>query len=160
MGHCRLVRWRGLTHVPSPLTSQETKRILGLDPEEKEVIDSYYPNPLLELLYSMRDCIIDEINGAFSQSTDLVLKFVDTADNLDVLIWSLLSTCRFPKELVSGSKKGVRIEPRPTQRSAPVDAPCRSASRGLEAPEGSVLWCLAFAPLLALLTAACPLSHA
>jgi hypothetical protein len=53
---------------------EQTSKILGLDPEEKDIIDSYYPNPLLEAVYSMRDCIIDEINDTFSEAQDQVLK--------------------------------------------------------------------------------------
>ena len=107
--------------------SQETARILGLDPEEKDVIDSYYPNPILELVYSMRDCIIDEINGICAESTDLVLKFAETSDNLDVLIWSLLSACRFPKELIGGSSKKVCL-PRWQSPNSPAARLSRTAT--------------------------------
>lgn len=46
----------------------QANSVLGMDEEEAEVMDAYYPNPLLALV-DFHDCFLDELNDSFAETT-------------------------------------------------------------------------------------------
>ena len=77
---------------------------LDLDPDEKEVIDAYYPNPLLELL-DFEDCVVDEVNELFLDVSMAVLEAIKKIDELDQITFKLFDQCSFDKEFEDQSDK-------------------------------------------------------
>ena len=113
---------------------------LDLDPDEKEVIDAYYPNPLLELL-DFEDCVSDDINGLFLDVSLSVLDAIKKIDELDMITFKLYDECSFEGD--EGKPGDMREALKRVQKNAKKHEK-RARMHFCETPEGdfelAALW--------------------
>ena len=81
-----------------PVFHQEIRHgpaeLLGLDEDEKAILDAYFPNPLVELS-EFEDSVVDELNEKFVEVTNSVNSVIGKVQELNALIFNGLSRCIF-----------------------------------------------------------------
>lgn len=103
------------------LIQEFCKGELQLSEYAKDVLDAYYPHPMLEKV-DFQDCFADDLNELFSQAGAKSTDIVETIKKMDISAWKIQDACNFAnaasapdsiktafKTLVDSAKKAAKL---------------------------------------------------